>query len=386
MKEITEIINAFDKAQREGRQTALVTLVHVEGSSYRRPGARMLVTDTGELTGAISGGCLEGDALNKALHAMHQQKNMLVTYDTTDEDDAVLGLGLGCNGVIQVLIQPLKSTDENGPVQLLKKVTESRRNNVLVTMFSLKERKGEQPGTIIHKNEEDIFYVSDVDPSLKKIIDDDINTSFINHKSSFKNYKTTDTDVTAYIEYIAPTVSVVIIGAGNDAEPVAAMASLLGWQVTLIDDGRDKNTKAGRFAGTCQLLAVKPEDVLKNIKLDDNTFFLLMTHNYNYDMAMLRELLPKNVRYVGVLGPRKKMDRMIAELETQGIRFSRQQLAAVHSPVGLDIGAETPEEIALSMIAEIKAVTAGKSGNPLRNSNDVIHPRNATAIETRNSL
>src|SRR5688500_13607131 len=138
MKEITEIINAFDKAQREGRQTALVTLVHVEGSSYRRPGARMLVTDTGELTGAISGGCLEGDALNKALHAMYQQKNMLVTYDTTDEDDAVLGLGLGCNGVIQVLIQPVKSTDENGPLQLLKKVIESRRNNVLVTLFSLK--------------------------------------------------------------------------------------------------------------------------------------------------------------------------------------------------------------------------------------------------------
>ncbi len=386
MKEITEIINAFDKAQSEGRQTALVTLVHVEGSSYRRPGARMLVTDTGELTGAISGGCLEGDALNKALHAMHQQKNMLVTYDTTDEDDAVLGLGLGCNGVIQVLIQPVKNGDENGPVQLLKKVTESRRNNVLVTLFSLQERKGEQPGTIIHKSDENIFYAGGVDASLKKIIEDDINTSFNNHKSSFKNYKTLDTDVTAYIEYIPPAVSLVIVGAGNDAEPVAAIASVLGWQVTLIDDGRDKNTKAGRFTGTCQLLAVKPEEVLKNVTLDDNTFFLLMTHNYNYDMAMLRELLPSNVKYVGVLGPKKKMDRMLAELETQGFRFTRQQLSAVHNPAGLDIGAETPEEIALSMIAEIKAVIAGKSGNPLRNSTDVIHPRNATAIETRNSL
>ncbi len=386
MKERTEIINAFDKAHSEGRQTALVTLVHVEGSSYRRPGARMLVTDTGELTGAISGGCLEGDALNKALHAMHQQKNMLVTYDTTDEDDAVLGLGLGCNGVIQVLIQPVKNGDVNGPVQLLKKVTESRRNNVLVTLFSLQERKGEQPGTIIHKSEENIFYAGGVDASLKKIIEDDINTSFNNHKSSFKNYKTLDTDVTAYIEYIPPAVSLVIVGAGNDAEPVAAIASVLGWQVTLIDDGRDKNTKAGRFTGTCQLLAVKPEEVLKNVTLDDNTFFLLMTHNYNYDMAMLRELLPRNVKYVGVLGPKKKMDRMLAELETQGFRFTRQQLSAVHNPAGLDIGAETPEEIALSMIAEIKAVIAGKSGNPLRNSTDVIHPRNATAIETRNSL
>lgn len=386
MKEIAEIINAFDKAQHEGKQTALVTLVHVEGSSYRRPGARMLVTESGELTGAISGGCLEGDALNKALLAMHQQKNMLVTYDTTDEDDAVLGLGLGCNGIIQVLIQPVNNGQENGPMQLLKKVTASRRNNILVTLFSLKERKAEQPGTIINKNDDEIFYVGNVNPVLKKIIEEDITASFYHQQSSFKNYKTTDTEITAYIEFVPPAVSLVIVGAGNDAEPVAAMASILGWQVTLIDDGRDKNTKTGRFAGACQLMVVKPEDVLKNIVLDDNTFFLMMTHNYNYDMAMLRVLLPKQVRYLGVLGPRKKMDRMLAELETEGLRLNSQQLAAIHSPVGLDIGAETPEEIALSMIAEIKAVMAGKSGNPLHYNHDVIHSRNATVIETRNSL
>jgi len=386
MKEISEIIYAFDKAQHEGKLTALVTLVHVEGSSYRRPGARMLVTETGELTGAISGGCLEGDALNKALLAMHQQKNMLVTYDTTDEDDAVLGLGLGCSGVIQVLIQPVNNESENGPIQLLKKVADSRQNNVLVTLFSLKERKAEQPGTVIYKSDNELLYINDVSPSIKRIIEEDITVSYKNQHSSFRNYRTIDTDITAYIEFIQPSVSLVIVGAGNDAEPVAAMASILGWQVTLVDDGRDKNTKKGRFAGACQLMVVKPEEVLKNILLDENTFFLLMTHNYNYDMAMLRELLPKKVRYIGLLGPRKKMDRMLAELETEGARFTPQQLVAVHSPVGLDIGAETPEEIALSMIAEIKAVMSGKQGNPLRYSNDVIHPRNATIIETRNSL
>ena len=257
---------------------------------------------------------------------------------------------------------------------------------MLVTLFSLEDRKAEQPGTVIYKSNDEILYINDVDPSIKRIIEEDICTSYKNQHSSFKNYKTADIDITAYIEFVQPAVSLVIVGAGNDAEPVAAMASILGWHVTLVDDGRDKNTKKGRFAGTCQLMVVKPEEVLKNIVLDENTFFLLMTHNYNYDMAMLRELLPKNVRYIGVLGPRKKMDRMLAELETEGLRIMQQQLAALHSPVGLDIGAETPEEIALSMIAEIKAVMAGKQGNPLRNSNDVIHSRNATIIETRNSL
>lgn len=386
MKEINEIISAFDKAKREGRQSALVTLVHVEGSSYRRPGARMLVTDTGELTGAISGGCLEGDALNKALQAIHQQKNMLVTYDTTDDDDAVLGLGLGCNGVIQVLIQPLGSDQKTGALNVLKQIVAGRRDNVLVTLFSLEHRRAEQPGTVIVKDEEGLHYTGEVDASIKEMLEADIDTAFVDKKSYFRNYVSKSGEMTAYIEFIPPAVSLVIIGAGNDAEPVVSMASILGWQVTLVDDGRDKNTKTGRFARSCQLMVAKPEDVLKNITLDRHTFFLLMTHNFNYDKAMLRELLPKKVRYIGVLGPAKKMQRMLRELESEGFYFNDQQLSVVHSPVGLDIGAETPEEIALSMIAEIKAVMAGKPGNPLRENDDVIHPRNDTAIETRNAL
>jgi xanthine dehydrogenase accessory factor len=385
MKEIAEIIKAFDKAQSEGRQCALVTLVHVEGSSYRRPGARMLVTDTGELTGAISGGCLEGDALNKALQTMHQQKNMLVTYDTTDEDDAVMGLGLGCNGVIQVLIQPLNN-DKNGPVHVLSEIVAGGRYNVLVTLFKLGNRKAEQPGTAIICNDEGIRYLTEVDPSIKMMMEDDINASFNNRRSSFKKYNAAGAEITAYIEFIPPPVSLVIVGAGNDAEPVVTLASILGWQVTLIDDGRDKNTKVGRFTGSCQLMVVKPEEVLKNIAVNDNTFFLLMTHNFNYDKAMLRELLPKKVRYIGVLGPAKKMERMLRELEAEGMYFDEGHLAALHSPVGLDIGAESPEEIALSMIAEIKAVISGKAGNMLSKKGDVIHPRNETAIETRNTL
>src|SRR5688572_7564506 len=120
MKEINDIIRAFDEAQNAGRQAALATVVHVEGSSYRRPGARMLITDNGQLTGAISGGCLEGDALRKAQLAMAQQRSMLVTYDTMDEDDAKLGVGLGCNGIIQVLIEPIQTNEPNNPIQLLK--------------------------------------------------------------------------------------------------------------------------------------------------------------------------------------------------------------------------------------------------------------------------
>src|SRR3954463_14449770 len=117
MKEIQAIIQAFAEAQQQGKQTALATVVHVQGSSYRRPGARMLVTDDGQLTGAISGGCLEGDALCKALLAISQQRNKLVTYDTTDENDVTLGVQLGCNGIVHILFEPILPELENHPIE-----------------------------------------------------------------------------------------------------------------------------------------------------------------------------------------------------------------------------------------------------------------------------
>src|ERR1044072_3318952 len=149
MKEIRDIVAAFDKAQQQGQQTALATVVLVEGSAYRRPGARMLITEDGQLTGAISGGCLEGDALRKAQQVMYKQKAMLVTYDTTDEDDAKLGVGLGCNGIIHILIEPILTADPQHPLQLLKEWLHQRQTAVLTTLFSLEDKKGAQPGTAL---------------------------------------------------------------------------------------------------------------------------------------------------------------------------------------------------------------------------------------------
>ena len=168
MKEIKDIIRSFDEAQIQGRQTALATVVHVDGSSYRRPGARMLITDEGQLTGAISGGCLEGDALRKALLVMSQQKSMLVTYDTMDEDDAKLGIGLGCNGIIQVLIEPIIVNDTNNPIELLKAIAGKRQKAVLITLFSLDNKKDIQPGTCLLLKEDEL--IEGKTPALRDIL------------------------------------------------------------------------------------------------------------------------------------------------------------------------------------------------------------------------
>ena len=377
MKEIKDIIRSFDEAQQQGKQTALATVVHLDGSSYRRPGARMLITDEGQLTGAISGGCLEGDALRKALLVMSQQRSMLVTYDTMDEDDAKFGIGLGCNGIIQVLIEPINPGEPDNPIQLLRIVAEKREKAVVVTLFSLENKKDTQPGTRLLLKEN---YQQERNTPLKEILVKDGMKTLREGRSVFRTYQTESQNLTAFIELVEPAVSLIAIGAGNDVVPLIAMAEILGWETTVID-GRPAYAKKERFVPSCQVLVSKPENVISQIEIDNRTVFVLMTHNYNYDKAMLHQLLIKNVIYVGMLGPKKKLDRILGELRDQGASFTEEQLASVHSPVGLDIGAETSEEIALSILSEIKAVLSGKQGLSLHSNTGSIHSRNELAIE-----
>ncbi|CAN5731639.1 XdhC family protein [soil metagenome] len=380
MKEIKDIIRAFELAQIQGKRTALAMVVHVAGASYRRPGARMLVTDEGEITGAISGGCLEGDALRKSLLVIAQQKPMVVTYDTMDEDDAKFGVGIGCNGVIQVLFEPIDPLKANNPIELLKKIAAKRQDAVLITLFSLQNKKAAQTGTCLLLLENGVleqtndailqhdFFVAAAQIALEK------------ESSTFKNYLFGNENITAFIEYIKPPVSLVVIGAGNDVLPLVEMAAILGWETT-VADGRPGYAKQERFVSGCQVLVSKPENVLNKISIDKQTVFVLMTHNYNYDLAMLRALIKKDIVYIGSLGPKKKLDRMLEELKQEGNEISAKQLSAIYGPVGLNIGAENSEEIALSIIAEIKAVLARKNGQSLRDNNEVIHSRSLTNIE-----
>lgn len=361
MKEIFDIIKAYDNAVKEGKQTALATVVKVEGSSYRRPGARMLITEDGQLTGAISGGCLEGDALRKALLVMQQQTPLLATYDTTDEDDAKLGVQLGCNGIVHILIEPVKNGKTNA-IDLLKRITEKRQNAVLATLFSF-DKKWEGAGTYalltedseVKKNSPDEL-LADMQEALQK------ETSFI------KEYNTYQT----LIEYVPPAVSLLIFGAGNDAIPMVQMASLLGWQIT-VTDGRPAYATAARFPPAQQILAAKPAETHTRLHFDETTAVVLMTHNYNYDIAMLEHLLPMQLPYIGLLGPKGKGQRMLEELSDRGILFNEEQLQSLYNPTGLDIGSETAEEIALSVLAEIKMVMSRRSGKSLRKKETPIH-------------
>ena len=174
----------------------------------------------------------------------------------------------------------------------------------------------------------------------------------------------------------------VIIGAGNDVIPLVEIADVIGWETRVVD-GRSSHARPERFLKACQVLVSKPENVLDQIPIDEQTIFVLMTHNYAYDLAMLKALVHKKIKYLGMLGPKKKLDRMLDEIKMEGIILTKEQIDLIYGPVGLDLGTENAEEIALSIIAEIKAVLAGKTGQSLRNINEAIHSRAETVIEER---
>ena len=380
MKELKEIVNASDAARRNGQRVALASVVHLDGSSYRRPGARMLVTDEGDMTGAISGGCLEGDALRKAMHAISQGSNRLVTYDTTDEDDMSIGIQLGCAGVIQVLFEPVDHNRADNPVELIRKAHAVRQAAVLVTLFDLSARHGTQPGNGLLMEADGTITGELPVPHLREQILREMQEVLTNRISVFKEYRTASGGITAFIEYLRPPVSLVVVGAGNDAIPMMQIAETLGWDVRIVD-GRNTHARPERFVAACQVLVSKPETVLKQIPIDDRTVFVMMTHNYNYDKAMLKALLHTEVPYIGMLGPKKKLHRMLDDMQQDGFIPDKAMMSRVYGPSGLEMDAETPEEIALSIIAEIQAVLGNKAGGMLRDKTDVIHSRGDIKID-----
>jgi xanthine dehydrogenase accessory factor len=374
MKEISEILKAHSQAKATGKKTALATVVKVEGSSYRQPGARMLVTEDGLLTGAISGGCLEGDALRKALLSIHQQQNKLITYNTSNEDDSEVGLQLGCNGIVHILFEYIDDAVENNPIQLLQQLEFERKDAVVATVFSLKRQAAQQGTLLFYRENETPIYANNTALNILEDV-----KQALNIKATVVRQLHDEQENEVLADYINPPVSLVIVGAGNDVQPLVKMTSLLGWEIT-IGEGRATHATKKRFPEAKNVFVVKPEQLLENISIDAQTYFVLITHNYKYDLAVLKLLVQTNCNYIGILGPKTKLNRMLDDLNSEGIQLTEEKLTTIYGPVGLDLGAETAEEIALSIVAEIKAVMSGKQGVSLKYKTEKIHSSTRTSL------
>ena len=340
MKEIRSIIAKYETLKAEGTKMALATVVNVEYSSYRRSGARMLITEDGSWIGGISGGCLEGDTLKKAMYAIHKDEPIKVTYDTRDDDPSQIGVGLGCNGLIDVLIVPISG--EDNPIDILKQVVDRRTPSTLVT-------------TLLDGSTKDYTLDSCQNKSLSKEI-----LSVQKNGSSRK----IDLDEGYFIEIIPPEIILLVFGKNYDIIPIGEIANNIGWKMKVIANPQKTSKQIFDLADE----VINPSKV--DLPIDDYTAALLMSHDYKTDKDNLTKLQAYDLQYIGMLGPRMRKDKMLNELSEAGMPI---RLNNIHGPMGLDTGANSPEEIAISIVAEVRACFEDRDGGRLRDRNGSIH-------------
>ncbi|RYY30491.1 MAG: XdhC/CoxI family protein [Sphingobacteriaceae bacterium] len=379
MSELQRLLTAYDRQRSTQKPCALATVTEVEGSSYRRPGARMLVTEDGQLTGSISGGCLEGDALRRARKVMLTGQSETIIYDSTDiEEDLQHGAQLGCEGTIHILLEQVDYADPNNPVELLRKTFRQDFPVVLITILTAKNSISQLAGKrvlVTDKHQQEIKLTDDF--AADALILQDALQALTENQSLTQNYRIKEASARLFLEVILPAPQLTIYGAGNDAQPLLRIAVGLGWRVHVMD-GRAPQATVQRFPEAETVQVVKLDDLQKQQFRPG--YAVLMSHNYHYDYAVLRQLIPVTfVNYIGILGPKKKTDRLLNDLQKSDFMLSDAENDRLYGPVGLNIGAETAEEIAVAMMAELLAVRHQTKAGFLRELDGPIHSRNIIA-------
>ncbi len=372
MKELHDILAAYDALKQSGKTAALATIMKVSGSTYRRPGARMLITDTGQTIGTVSGGCLEADVAEKSKKIIASGQPATVVYDMTAEGDAVWGLNQGCNGVVHLLVEPIPSQNTVAHLEFVAKCLNERITGIVATVFRVDGEFKASVGTRVLLNEQGTIQEDIRNPVLSAALSEDCREALNASCGKVKEYRFTEGVVEAFIEVVQPPTPLFIFGAGYDAIPVVRFAKELGWEVTVVDH-RPAFASRERFPAADALVIARPEEAGANVSLDGRAVAVVMTHNFSHDLELLKTLLPSPARYVGLLGPTMRTERLLNNLRKDGVTPTTEQLARLHSPIGIDIGAESPEEIALSILAEIRAVLSKRSGGFLKNSPGPIH-------------
>ena len=363
-KELLEIIKYFEQNQSASDKTVLATVVDVKGSSYRLPGARMLIGEQGEMLGTVSGGCLEADVLERANRVLQTGAAEIFTYDTTEHKDSVFSLNMGCRGVIRILLERPK-TDF---ISFFRNLYEKRRNALIATLITAKAENIQVANRMLL--EEDKLISTDFNAALTE----DLINGGLSVLKKEKSKLIENEYGEFFLEFIPSSISIIIFGAGADAVPVAAAAKSLGWRVSVVDH-RAAFANKERFSSADEIILTRPETAEENLKIDENTVAVVMSHNYEHDKKTLRFLLKSNARYVGALGPKRRTENILNEWREAGAGFSDEQLNKLYAPIGLDIGADTPESIALSIIAEIKSVLSDREGSFLRRRSGSIYNR-----------
>jgi xanthine dehydrogenase accessory factor len=333
VSELSRILDVAEGIAARGEPMALATVVATRGSTYRRAGARLLIPVEGEPIGNISGGCLEGDVARIGREVIVSGESRIVEFDMTADEDAVWGYGLGCNGAIELFVEPTA-----GALESVAALRTGQGSCLVIPLTG--------PDAGLHHLETDgaaAAALRDGTPRVEEVDGERV-----------------------YYEPLLPSLRLLVCGAGHDAIPLVRQAVELGWRVVVVDVRRALLT-AERFGPGVDFASPDAESAALALAPDERTAAVLMSHNYLRDIAYLRSFLDRPLAYLGVLGPRGRTEQMLAEIGAP------EAIERLHAPAGLDIGAEGAEEVAHSIVAEIVAVTRGRGGGPLRERRGSIH-------------
>jgi len=367
MRELLEVLAGLREAKARGEEAALATVVGVRGSTYRREGARLLVTSSGHTVGSVSGGCLEGDIQVVAEEVLQDGRPRLLHYDLTADDDAVWGLGLGCNGVIDVLLEKVGSVDPS-PETFLARAVEQEIPLAVVTVTGPEgtDRLGRR------------LVVDGAGQVTGSLGDGRLDAVAVElgraALASERPARAAAEGCELFAEPILPPPHLVVCGAGHDAIPLVRLAAELGFRPVVVDR-RAKFLTRERFPEAHAFVHTEFPQAASAVRPDRRTCVVIMTHNYLHDRDLLRSFLTHDPfpAYLGVLGPRQRTQKILEELAHAGVVVSPEQRQRLFAPVGLDIGAEGPEQIAVAILAEVLAARSGRGGGFLRDRPARIH-------------
>lgn len=339
MHELKKMVQDYCFAAARKLKMVMATVIALDGSSYRRPGVRMLIREDGQMTGAVSGGCVEKEILRQALTVFEKGIPKVMTYDGRYR--------LGCEGVLYILIEPF------APSEIFLKAFE----NSLLKRHSLSIRS-------LFKKEEcsDTFMGSLITfpdlPPLPFSASDQLSAEMKNAPECF-------------IQTLKPCFKLIIIGAEHDAVQLSTFAGLMGWEVNIIAPVEDPRT-TDNFPGAGKVEHLLP-DQISALPVDEQTAIVLMTHSYSKDLKFLIALKDSQPAYLGLLGPIKRREKLLSEFMEYVTEFNPALFEVIHGPAGLNIGAETPQEIAISIISEILSFTRQQEPMPLKDKKNRIH-------------
>jgi xanthine/CO dehydrogenase XdhC/CoxF family maturation factor len=347
-QELGQVLDRVLPRARSGHASALAVVTHIRGSAYRRPGARLLIEEDGPSLGGVSGGCLEEDVRRIGRQVIASGLSRRLHYETGD-DDTVWGLGLGCNGEVDILVLPISVEAALGTWARVRDLLEGDEAFALTVAVEdggasgvvAAGRAGRIAGRLL-----DAAADADVDALAGAALR--AGTSRVHVEGS----------LTLFTEVLMPPPHLLVCGAGDDARPLVAFSAAMGFRVVVADPRAAYLTRE-RFPEARRLLPIRPDDASDGLPADGRTCAVVMTHSFPRDSSWVQRLASTDVPYIGVLGPRARTEKMLAALPPRA-------RSRVFGPVGLDLGADGPEQVALSILAEVLAVTSAREPGHLR--------------------